>query len=171
MIERLGVRIPAGAAGEFSSPELTLCADFDSVSVPPPCYRNGTTRGGLTIPLSRHSVGTCPETSSHATCQGTLIWPQSSRLAEPLWTDPALKGGISVRELISTQKKKKKRRRQGMNGRTFSQNPHKGRRKPTCKCMPMFSWGRGVSVYSECDIIYSIQWYKMMTNVVNVTSR
>ena len=29
------VRIPAGAAGEFSSPELTLCADSYSVSVPP----------------------------------------------------------------------------------------------------------------------------------------
>ena len=27
---------PAGVAGEFSSPELTLCADFYLVSVPPP---------------------------------------------------------------------------------------------------------------------------------------
>ena len=27
---------------------------------------------------------------------------RSSRLAEPLWTDPGLKNGISVRELIST---------------------------------------------------------------------
>ena len=27
MIERLRVRNPAGAAGEFSSPELALCAD------------------------------------------------------------------------------------------------------------------------------------------------
>ena len=34
--------------------------------------------------------------------------PQSSQLAEPLWTDPDLKSGISVRELISTLKKKKK---------------------------------------------------------------
>ena len=42
MIERLQVQIPAGAAGEFSSPESTLCADSYSVSVPPPCYRNGT---------------------------------------------------------------------------------------------------------------------------------
>ena len=31
---------------------------------------------------------------------------QSSQLAEPLWTDPGLKSGISVRELISTLKKK-----------------------------------------------------------------
>ena len=36
VIERLRVRIPAGAAGEFSSPELTLCVDSYSVSVPPP---------------------------------------------------------------------------------------------------------------------------------------
>ena len=35
------------------------------------------------------------------------IWPQLSQLAEPLWTDPGTKNGISVRELISTKKKKK----------------------------------------------------------------
>ena len=35
VIERLRVRIPAGAAGEFSSPESTLCAESYSVSVPP----------------------------------------------------------------------------------------------------------------------------------------
>ena len=35
VIERLRDRIPAGAAGEFSSPEKTLCADSYSVSVPP----------------------------------------------------------------------------------------------------------------------------------------
>ena len=42
VIERLQVRIPAGAAGEFSSPESTLCADSYSVSVPLACYRSGT---------------------------------------------------------------------------------------------------------------------------------
>ena len=42
---------------------------------------------------------------------------QSSQLAEPLWTDPGLKSGISLRELISTLKKK---RRRGMNCQTFS---------------------------------------------------
>ena len=45
----------------------------------------------------------------------------SSQLAEPLWTDPALKSEIRARELISNLKKKKRRR--GMNCRTFSQNP------------------------------------------------
>ena len=34
--------IPAGAAREFSSSELTLCADFHSVSVPTPCYCSDT---------------------------------------------------------------------------------------------------------------------------------
>ena len=42
VIERLRVRIPAGAAGEISSSELTLCANSYSLSVPPPCNRNGT---------------------------------------------------------------------------------------------------------------------------------
>ena len=36
VMERLRVRIPAGAAGEFSSPKSTLFADSYSVSVPPP---------------------------------------------------------------------------------------------------------------------------------------
>ena len=36
VIERLRVQIPAGVAVDFSSPQLTLCADFQSVSVPPP---------------------------------------------------------------------------------------------------------------------------------------
>ena len=47
---------------------------------------------------------TYPETSSHTTRQGTF--GQSSQLAEPLWTDPGIKSGISVRELISSLKKK-----------------------------------------------------------------
>ena len=42
VIERLRVRIPSGAVGEFSSPELTLCNNSNSVSVPSPCYRSGT---------------------------------------------------------------------------------------------------------------------------------
>ena len=39
------------------------------------------------------------------------IWPQSSGLTEPLWTDPGIKIGITVHELISTLKKKKGTRR------------------------------------------------------------
>ena len=48
------------------------------------------------------------------------IWPQLSQHAEPLWTDPGIKSGISGHELISTSKS-----RRAMNGRTFSPNPRK----------------------------------------------
>ena len=40
----------------------------------------------LTMPLSRHSRGTYPETNSHTTCHN--IRPQLSQVAEPLWTNP-----------------------------------------------------------------------------------
>ena len=54
-----------------------------------------------------------------------------------MWTDPGLRSGISVRELISTSIIMKikniiiimiiliNKRRRGMNGRTVSQNPRK----------------------------------------------
>ena len=57
------------------------------------------------------------------------IRPQSSQLAEPLWTDSGLKGGSSVRELISTSKKKKEGRRE-MSGRTISQTRRKRGKRP-----------------------------------------
>ena len=41
MIERLQIRIPAGAVGKFSFPEATLSADSYLVSVPSPCYHSG----------------------------------------------------------------------------------------------------------------------------------
>ena len=50
VIERLRVRIPAGKAGKFSSPELTLCADFYSSYVPPPCYHSGTWKTPVILP-------------------------------------------------------------------------------------------------------------------------
>ena len=37
------------------------------------------------------------------------IRPQTSQFAEPLCTDPCIKSGIGVRELIATSKKKKKK--------------------------------------------------------------
>ena len=49
--------------------------------------------------------------------------PQSFQLAEPLWTDPGQRSGISVCDLISTLKKKKRRR--GMNCQAFFPNPRK----------------------------------------------
>ena len=50
-------------------------------------------RSGLTMLLSRPSMGTYQETSTHATRQGILDRSQSSQLSEPLWTDPGLKSG------------------------------------------------------------------------------
>ena len=40
------------------------------------------------------------------------IRPQSSQLTEPLWTDPGIKSGMSVCELISTLKKKERKKLQ-----------------------------------------------------------
>ena len=48
------------------------------------------------------------------------IRPQSSELAEPLWTEPDVKSGIGVRELISTSNFKESAG-EGMNGRVFFQ--------------------------------------------------
>ena len=63
------------------------------------------------MPLSGQSVGIYPETSSHTTCEGTLGHSRLSSLRH-LWTDPGLKGGISVRELMSTSTKKKRMKAQ-----------------------------------------------------------
>ena len=77
---------------------------------------------GLTMLLSRHSVGTYPENKlTHNLPENTR--PQSFKLTEPLCTDHGLKSGISVCRLISTSKNKKCR--WGMNGWIFSPNPCK----------------------------------------------
>ena len=61
---------------------------------------------GLTMPLCRHSVGTYPETSSHATCQGTFGLSRLCSLSHcGLILD--IKSGISVLGLISTSKQNK----------------------------------------------------------------
>ena len=127
------VQILAGAAGQFSSPESTLCADSHSVSVPPPVLQQWhlkdpghsaksaggrlhlnihtpltqQSRSGLTVPLSWHNV-------SGKRAHTQLIrntWSQSYQLAEPLWTDPCL-SEVSVGKLISTLKRKKKKKMQ-----------------------------------------------------------
>ena len=68
-------------------------------------------QSGLTMPLSRHSVRTYYlEMRSHAICQWTFS--QSSQLTEPLWTDPGIKSGIGVCELISTPHPPKKKKAQ-----------------------------------------------------------
>ena len=62
--------------------------------------------------------------------------PQSSQLTVPLWTDPGLKSGISVHDLISTLKKK---RRRVKNDRTFSQSPH-AMKKPLALLERLRTW-------------------------------
>ena len=126
IIKRLWVWIPAGVAGEFSSPESTLCAD--SHSVPFPTYvlsqwhvtdpghsaksaggslhLNAHTpltrqsQSGLTMPLSGHSGNLSGNELTRNSSGNTRS--QSSQLTEPLWTDPGLKCGISLLELISS---------------------------------------------------------------------
>ena len=50
------------------------------------------------------------ETSSHATRQ-VNVCPRSSRLAEPLWPDPALKSGTGMRDLHLHFKNKKQKQK------------------------------------------------------------
>ena len=130
-MERLRVWIPAEGAREIFSPGSTLCADSYSVSVPTPVlpqwhvkdpghsarsadgrfHLNTHTpltqqsRSGLTMPLSRHCVGTLSGNKFTHNSSGNTR-SQSSQLAEPLWTNPGVKSGISVRKLISTEKEK-----------------------------------------------------------------
>ena len=108
VIEGLPVRIPAGMAGEFSSPGSTLCADslfgvcsthllmLWHVKDPSHSSKNADgkihlnthtpssqrSRSGQTMLLSRHIVGTYPETSSHANCQGQFCHSCLSSLSQ-----------------------------------------------------------------------------------------
>ena len=56
------------------------------------------------MPLSRQSVGLSGNELTHNSSENT--WSQLSQLAEPLWTDPGLKSGISLCKLISILKKR-----------------------------------------------------------------
>ena len=58
-------------------------------------------QAGLTT-LFRYSVGTDKGNKLTRNLSG-ITWPQLSQLTEPLWTDPSLKSGIGVCELISTK--------------------------------------------------------------------
>ena len=135
MIERLRVRIPAGAAAEFSSPESTLCADSYSVSVPSrvTAVAHERTRSFCqqcrwhVTPKHAYTVDpTKSEWADYAALQGKKgslseneltryssgnTQSQSSQLAEPLWTDPGLQSGISVREPISNKIFKKREKK------------------------------------------------------------
>ena len=73
------------------------------------------------MPLSWHSVGTYPETSSHATCQGTIGHSRLSSLSH-CGLILAQRVELGVRANLHF---KMKTRRPGINRRTFSQNPRK----------------------------------------------
>ena len=49
-VRRVASSNPGRSGGRIFSPELTLCADFYSVSVPPPCYRSGTKKTPVILP-------------------------------------------------------------------------------------------------------------------------
>ena len=66
----------------------------------------------LTMPLRRHRVGNLSGNEITRYSSGN-VWPQSSQLTEPLWTDPSLRRGNSVCDLISTLEKKKKSKSTG----------------------------------------------------------
>ena len=117
--------------GEFSSPELTLCADSYLVSIPPLCYpvthkrpwslcqkcRWQVTPKHLT-PVTQAQSGSIR--GNKLTCNSSRnTRPQLSQLTEPLCNDSGQKSGFSMHDLIYTLKKKPTR---GMNHPTFSQN-------------------------------------------------
>ena len=115
MIERLRVRIPAGAAGECSSPELTLCVltltrcpfhpRVTAVARKRPRSFCQKCRWQVTPKHAYNLDPTKSEWADYAAVEaqcGSLsgnelarnlsgnTQPQSSQLAEPLWTDPVL---------------------------------------------------------------------------------
>ena len=95
VIKESRVRFLADSAWEFSSPELTFCADSYWVSIPAPCYRSGTLKTPVkstgdslhlnTYALSYNEVGvrwlcwpgieceSIRKISSHATRQWILV--------------------------------------------------------------------------------------------------
>ena len=91
-------------------------------------------RSGQSMLLSRHNVGTYPETSSHLSGN---IWLQSSQLTEPQWTDPGMKSGISVCELISIP-------RHSPSPHKRRKSPHQKRTNKTC----LLSLSEGVDIQS-----------------------
>ena len=128
MIERLRVRIPAGAAADFfffskvnffSVLTLIRCPfhprdiavarkrpwsfsqRYRWQATPKRAYTlTQRSLSGLTM-LFRHSVGTYH--GGKFTCSSSENTPsQSSQFAKPLWIDPGLRSGTVVHELIHT---------------------------------------------------------------------
>ena len=77
------------------------------------------------MPLCRLSVGTYPETNSHATCQGTFGYSPLSSLSHCELILAQRWELVCATNLHLKKKKKEKKRRQEMNGPTFFQNARK----------------------------------------------
>ena len=126
MIEKLRVRIPAGAAGEFSSPELTCVLTLVRCPFHPrvtavahkrprsycqKCRWQVTPEHGYTLDPTKSEWADdaaiqawCGNLSGNELTRNSSgnSRSQSSQLAEPVWTDPGMNSGISVCELISS---------------------------------------------------------------------
>ena len=86
--------------------------------------KKNKTRNGLGM-LSRHSVGTYQGNEPTRNSSGNTR-PQSSQLAEPLWTDPGLKkGGWRWNWCARADIYFFLKCRWGLNGGTFPQSPRK----------------------------------------------
>ena len=120
MIERLRVRSPAGAAGEFSSSESTLCADYYWCPFHPcviavarkrprsfcqKCRWQVTLKHAYTLDPSKSEWADyaaveeeCGNLSGNELTRNSSgnTRSQSSQLAEPLWTDPGPESGITL---------------------------------------------------------------------------
>ena len=81
------------------------------------------------MPLSRHGEGNLSGDELTRNLSENIRL-QSIQPAEPLWTDPGIKSGISVREIISASlKKKEKKGRKGMNGQNIPANFSQAKKK------------------------------------------
>ena len=110
------VRIPAGAAGELCSfnPLVTEVERKRPGSFCQKCRWHVTPKHAYILDPKksewadyaavRAKCGEISENELTLNLSGN-VRPQSSQLAEPLWTDPGIESGINVHELISTQKK------------------------------------------------------------------
>ena len=88
--------------------------------------------------LSKHRVGAYQGNELTRNSSGNTR-PQSSQLAEPLWTDPGVKSGISVREPISISKKKKKKGAdRECTAKLFKKIPA-AMKKPPCHFLEIYS--------------------------------
>ena len=99
--------------------------------------------------------------------QGTF--GQSYQVAEPLWTDPGMKSGITVCELILTSTKDKpKKCRWGMNGQTFLPTSSQARKKPPPPLLQCYT-GQGLAVQLAVTVT-CVQLTSVTVTCVQLTS-